>query len=295
MGSHMSSTKSRIYSVLAFLGILMMGESNLQSYVLQTNEAARKALSIQQEAFKDYSLSLLKKADLRPGDTAWDIGCGNGEMTSVLAELVGPSGTIYALDQSPEQLNATKKRLTQEGHKNIVYVQVDLESWYPQPNSADLVFSRFIFMHLKNPGLVVEKVTTLLKPGGRFIVQEPTWKERKTIPDLPLLKDYGNKAVKALNDLGVDTEYGNKVSTIGSKNSLELLHTDSKSATYNRDTFAELVNIRLNELKPRMIKAKVATEKDFEVWSELPDLIKKQGNDFIGQVGMLHGAVYKKT
>ena len=57
-------------------------------------------------------IQLLLRQFVRPGDRVVDATCGNGKDTLLLAELVGPTGHVYALDIQPEALARTGQRLT---------------------------------------------------------------------------------------------------------------------------------------------------------------------------------------
>src|SRR5689334_966410 len=46
--------------------------------------------------------TLLKALDVKPGQTICDMGCGNGFYSLKLAELVGQSGQVIAVDIQPE-------------------------------------------------------------------------------------------------------------------------------------------------------------------------------------------------
>ena len=48
--------------------------------------------------------TMLKQLGVQPGMTVCDMGCGNGFYTVQLAELVGPTGTVLAVDIQPEML-----------------------------------------------------------------------------------------------------------------------------------------------------------------------------------------------
>lgn len=50
-------------------------------------------------------------AVLRPGDTALDATAGNGHDTLAMAELVGPSGRVIAIDLQSPAIEATRARL----------------------------------------------------------------------------------------------------------------------------------------------------------------------------------------
>lgn len=48
---------------------------------------------------------------LGPGDAAVDATCGNGHDTLALAEIVGPSGRVFAFDLQEAALDSTRRRL----------------------------------------------------------------------------------------------------------------------------------------------------------------------------------------
>jgi SAM-dependent methyltransferase len=54
----------------------------------------------------------LKHFGLRPGHRVLEIGCGVGTLTHLLADALGPSGSILATDLSPKSIEAAKARLS---------------------------------------------------------------------------------------------------------------------------------------------------------------------------------------
>lgn len=55
-------------------------------------------------------LRLLKSLGLQPTEAVLDLGCGTGFWTLPLAEIVGSSGVVWALDVSQEMLDALGER-----------------------------------------------------------------------------------------------------------------------------------------------------------------------------------------
>src|SRR5581483_7123010 len=53
------------------------------------------------------------------GSTTADIGVGSGWFTVRLARRVGPNGRVYAEDVQREMLEATRRRITREGLRNV--------------------------------------------------------------------------------------------------------------------------------------------------------------------------------
>lgn len=56
----------------------------------------------------------LLKQTIKPGDYVVDGTCGNGNDTALLAELVGPTGKVYAFDIQMQAIEMTKKKLTDQ-------------------------------------------------------------------------------------------------------------------------------------------------------------------------------------
>ena len=65
------------------------------------------------------------RAVVKSGDTVVDATAGNGHDTIILAQLVGPSGCVYAFDIQPEALSATATRLAEHGLHNVKLIKAD--------------------------------------------------------------------------------------------------------------------------------------------------------------------------
>lgn len=124
----------------------------------------RDVLAISIRPFSDAAYEL---CDPRPGERVLDVGCGLGETTQTLAELVGPSGEVVGVDAGERFTAAAAAEAEAAGIANVSYltgdVQVaDLGSGY------DLAFSRFGTMFFANPVAALRNVRSSLRPGGRL-------------------------------------------------------------------------------------------------------------------------------
>jgi ubiquinone/menaquinone biosynthesis C-methylase UbiE len=110
---------------------------------------------------------------VRTGDHCLDIGCGYGYFTIPMARLVGPTGTVTAVDIQPEMLAGVKRRVG----KSELSRRINLHLLGPSGLMLEELFDAalaFWMMH-EVPGQksMLSQVKHHLKPGGRFLLVEP--------------------------------------------------------------------------------------------------------------------------
>src|SRR5437879_13713515 len=58
---------------------------------------------------------VLRLARLQPGEAVLDVGCGTGTLAIAAKRQVGPTGTVYGVDASPEMLARAGKKARKAG------------------------------------------------------------------------------------------------------------------------------------------------------------------------------------
>jgi SAM-dependent methyltransferase len=102
---------------------------------------------------------------------AADLGCGVGMVTTLLAELVGPAGEAVGIDASAAQLTQARGQLD-GGRRNIRFVEASAIDTGLPPASFDLVYCRFLLIHLPEPERALAEMRALLKPGGILVCED---------------------------------------------------------------------------------------------------------------------------
>ena len=133
--------------------------------------------------FRDFFLprkNILEEVGIKPGFYMLDYGCGPGSYIVPLAELVGESGKIYALDIQPLAIRkaqgiASKKRLS-----NIETILSDCQTGLPD-NSLDVILLYDIFHHLSDPDMVLKELHRVLKPNGILSFSDRHMKENEIV------------------------------------------------------------------------------------------------------------------
>jgi ubiquinone/menaquinone biosynthesis C-methylase UbiE len=70
----------------------------------------------------------LRRIGLRPGDKVIDVGCGPLGALLVLADIVGPTGTVVGLDMDAPSLKFARAILDQRGTQSVQLVQADINT-----------------------------------------------------------------------------------------------------------------------------------------------------------------------
>jgi SAM-dependent methyltransferase len=139
-------------------------------YVLTSGEAAAYRLRILHELYGPGPRRVLLDAGLRRGMRVADLGCGVGLVTALLAELVGPEGHVVGLDASAAQLAQARERLP-PGGTPIRFVEASATATGLPPASFDLVYCRFLLMHLPEPERALREMHALLQPNGILVCE----------------------------------------------------------------------------------------------------------------------------
>jgi ubiquinone/menaquinone biosynthesis C-methylase UbiE len=103
-----------------------------------------------------------------------DFGCGTGYFTALLAQEVGHSGKIYAIDIDEEALKSAQELIEQFGLRNIKFFHQDLEiDSGLENNSVDFVFISQVLYQSDEPQKIISEAKRVLKDKGYLIVLEP--------------------------------------------------------------------------------------------------------------------------
>ncbi len=141
-------------------------------YTLGTNPAERERLRRQSHDLEAHSLALLGRVDLPPGGRALDLGCGPAGTIELLAERVGPTGSVTAVDIDPAHVAMARRLVQDRGLANVEVLQADARHTGLSSSSFDVVHARLLLVNIRSPEQVVAEMVRVAKPGGWVISDE---------------------------------------------------------------------------------------------------------------------------
>lgn len=138
-----------------------------QSYVFGDTESDRELRRLRQieTALDPASRRLLQRAAPLAGWACLEVGAGAGSIANWLGDLVGPFGSVVALDVDPRFLGLDIRA-------NVEIVRHDIREWEGRSN-FDLVHARYVLIHMPDPELAIERMLASIKPGGWVVLEEP--------------------------------------------------------------------------------------------------------------------------
>jgi trans-aconitate 2-methyltransferase len=108
---------------------------------------------------------VLQRLRLQGDETVLDAGCGSGQVTEMLLQLL-PAGRVIAVDSSPSMVETAKQRLGPRADVCLLdLLDLDLE----QP--VDAVFSTATFHWIADHDRLFHRLHDALRPAGRLVAQ----------------------------------------------------------------------------------------------------------------------------
>jgi ubiquinone/menaquinone biosynthesis C-methylase UbiE len=126
---------------------------------------------------------IVKEAGLKEGFHVLDYGCGPGGYVKPVADLVGESGRIYALDISPLAIQMIKKIVAKNQMRNVETIISDCSTGLPD-DGVDAVLLYDVFHDLTDPNGVLEELYRVLKPDGVLSFSDHHMKEDEIMSKL---------------------------------------------------------------------------------------------------------------
>ena len=126
-----------------------------------------------------HSDELLSRGRYRSGDRVLDVGCGFGDSTIRIAQLVGPEGQAVGVDCAENFIQASEQDAAAAGVRNAEFFAADVQG-DDLRGPYDHAFARFGTMFFMSPGAALRNIRRALKPDGSFA--QIVWRKREDNP-----------------------------------------------------------------------------------------------------------------
>jgi ubiquinone/menaquinone biosynthesis C-methylase UbiE len=172
-----------------------MKQKTQQRYVLGHAPEELRRLILQAGILRPITLRLLHDAGIGHGMRVLDLGCGVGDVTMLLADMVGPSGSIVGIDHSPQAIALAQERVGETRHRNITFARCAVED-YTDAATFDAVIGRYVLIHQSDPVRFMRAATRPLRPGGILAFHEIEFGRLRSPPNVEIW----DKTINVISD-----------------------------------------------------------------------------------------------
>ncbi len=176
-------------------------------YVLGTHNDEHARLGMQHSLWREFVLDAWKRAGICTGTRVVDVGAGPGFATMDLADIVGGTGHVTAVEISSKFAQEVKDQANVRGLNNVSVHIVDLmHEDIPLATAGaefDAAWCRWVCMFVPDVGALVRRVHNALRAGGVAVFHEYVHYETYGLqPPTPGIDSFTQAAMKSFSARG---------------------------------------------------------------------------------------------
>jgi ubiquinone/menaquinone biosynthesis C-methylase UbiE len=141
-----------------------MDASSDPKYALAQREAEYERLGRQADRDDGWTDRLFRAAGIGPGMRVLDVGCGAGHVSTLVARLVGPKGSVVGIDREADVLEYAREHVSTDA--DVSFVQGDFRDDAAVDGRFDAVVGRYVLMYQSDPEAAVASLASRVRPGG---------------------------------------------------------------------------------------------------------------------------------
>jgi len=130
---------------------------------------------------------LMRILAFKPGTMVADVGAGTGYYSRRIADVIGPTGKVYAVDVQPEMVKLLQSVSNQRAYGHIVPVLGGVDDVKLPAASVDVAIMVDVYHELAFPYEVLASIARAVKPGGQVVFVEYRAEDPR-VPIKPLHK-----------------------------------------------------------------------------------------------------------
>jgi ubiquinone/menaquinone biosynthesis C-methylase UbiE len=215
-----------------------------------------------------FTRKLFLDSGINAGMRVLDVGCGAGEVSFLMQEILGDKSEIVGIDINEELILSAQNIATERGCQHTRFFTMDIADAASELGTFDAIIGRRILMYLPDPFQTIKDLITCLKPGGRIVFQESdAIGAGVLIEKFPLHTRIQQWVWETVAKEQGNIHIGSELYTLLLKAGLQIQEVRSEAVLQTIETGSDLAWL-LKVMEKRILQAEVATKDEMDEVSE---------------------------
>jgi SAM-dependent methyltransferase len=236
----------------------------LADYILDRSwEPERRRLTLQEQTLDPMTFDHLERIGVQAGWRCLEVGAGAGSVVSWLADRVGPTGKVVAIDIDTKLIDHLVGPVIEVRNQDLMTAELS--------EGFDLVHCRLVLGHLPEKDEALGRLHEAVRPGGWMCTEEadslyaevdhpPVWPP----VDAP---NIGTALTRLWKETGFDSCWGRNLLARFCELGLQNIGGEVRSPLLDARS-AEISLIMWARFRDEMIKRRYIAEDDLASWEE---------------------------
>jgi ubiquinone/menaquinone biosynthesis C-methylase UbiE len=143
----------------------------VEHYVIRGGKQGYERLAVLARNWLPSTSALFDRVELGAGMRCLDLGSGGGDVTFLMSQRVGPTGSVTGIDMDEVKLGLAREAAAAQGLANVDFRPLNVYDW-AEPDTYDLVYCRFVLQHLSRPVDLLRSMWAGVRVGGVIAVED---------------------------------------------------------------------------------------------------------------------------
>ena len=145
-------------------------------------------LQLQARCLEGLTRRLIRECGIGTGMRVLDLGSGPGDVAFLLAEAVGPSGSVVGVDREQRSVDLARRRAAEAGYGNVS-VRGRRRRFPASRCAFDAAIGRLVLIHQRDPAAMIRRAADDVRPGGVIAFLEPALHlDGHSLPEVELVR-----------------------------------------------------------------------------------------------------------
>ncbi|WP_437585974.1 methyltransferase domain-containing protein [Sorangium sp. So ce1000] len=239
------------------------------------------------DLINDMTERFLRDAGIAPGMRVLDVGCGRGDVSLMVARIVGEEGYVLGIDRDPAPVALARQRAAALDLRRVAFEERDLGAPLPTAERFDAAVGRRVLMYQPDPVAAIRAVAGAVRAGGLILFQEnDATMGQGSLAPLELHRRVHQWIWRTVEREGANIHMGFQMPTVFEEAGLTVQLVRAEAVVQTPKIHHHLALI-VRAMLPRILRQGVASEEEIDVDTLEARLVAERtqaGTTFVGDL-----------